>query len=797
MHLFAIVAILISGALSSYWAFLVPIFQADDEPAHFDYAVSILTAGRLINRGDGESTWIASPVTQYLLRASDFDRIAGHSPIRVAPGYGSFAYYRKLDSNAPDVMRHVPPNGRVNYIVRLYPFGFYALEALWMRGVLIFTNSLAAAFFGARLLCVFLMMAGLYFNYRTALLLGIPRTTSAAIVAAIGIFPMTSTISSYVQPDNLAYALVSAAIFFAAKLRGSMPTPTSVALLGISLGLLAITKYQFFLTAALPALALTAAQFLRGKHSSAQVSSTFLVLLGPSIALIAIQHFFVDVHTSLGRTTPSDISTAYLSSVAANGVLPALRYVASSLFSAFFGCFATGLCAAGFWQVLGWGDTPIVILNPGVELFTRVSIAFLTVLAAAVVVFSCTRSLARLARVAFRGYGHVAFRLAANDPVLNSYLGFAAFIFALYVATNDVFGLSGRHWYPYIFAAFLCFVWYAPRSLWRRCTHLPTILAYSLLGYSVVAASYAVADLTQRYYGPGDGRYVAYQAPSKAPGRARGVFWPLQKKALIFAAPPGTFSFVRGSRIAVSGFAVNSANEGASRVSVLVDGSSPLPVLTRQYRSGIGEITHSVMTGYSGFGSVIDTAALPEGPHRVDAFALDDRDPVGGLVVPHRVFFLTAPGGRFSRRYLQFLQHTQSAPGSFQTARSCAGSQVAENGVLTMPQGSVPLFRWRLKRVPNQPDYVAAWVVADGRPYPSKFDPVSGTFFAKVLTKDLPDGFHPVTAYALSGDNTIDRVGQVGIRVIRPVTTLRPLLSEAPGCADPFLEMAPTPDTVL
>jgi len=72
----AAIVILLAGGLSTVWVFLVPIFQAPDEPAHFDYAASIYTAHRLITLNDGSPDWIVNPYTKYLMRAADFDRIA-------------------------------------------------------------------------------------------------------------------------------------------------------------------------------------------------------------------------------------------------------------------------------------------------------------------------------------------------------------------------------------------------------------------------------------------------------------------------------------------------------------------------------------------------------------------------------------------------------------------------------------------------------------------------------------------------------------------------------------------------
>ncbi len=129
----ALVAILIAGALSTFWAFYVPIFQAPDEPAHFDYAMSIYQAKRLVRLTDGKPGWLVSPYTNYLLRASDFDRIAWHSSMRAPSGYGTRAYFAEFDAQAPSLTARFPKSDTINYIVPDYPFGFYALEALWMR----------------------------------------------------------------------------------------------------------------------------------------------------------------------------------------------------------------------------------------------------------------------------------------------------------------------------------------------------------------------------------------------------------------------------------------------------------------------------------------------------------------------------------------------------------------------------------------------------------------------------------------------------------------------------------------
>ncbi|HVN68600.1 MAG TPA: DUF2142 domain-containing protein, partial [Candidatus Binatia bacterium] len=217
----ALTIVVLAGSLSATWALTVPIFQATDEAAHFDYAMTIFSAGRLIATPGRTTAWIASPYTRYLLGATDYFRLAFHSSMRVPAGYGTLAYYRRIDAGAPSLTAAANDGGPISFIAPAYPFGFYALEALWMKLAAALTHSLVATFFAARLLCVLLMMIGLYFSYRTALNVGISPWLCVALVAIAGFFPLTTLVSSYVQPDNLAFALVAASLFLSTQLRRS------------------------------------------------------------------------------------------------------------------------------------------------------------------------------------------------------------------------------------------------------------------------------------------------------------------------------------------------------------------------------------------------------------------------------------------------------------------------------------------------------------------------------------------------------------------------------------------------
>jgi hypothetical protein len=789
----AICAILLAGALSTLWVFLVPFFQSPDEPAHFDYAISIYNAHRLISRADGQSDWIVSPYTKYLMKVSDYGRIAGHSPMHVSAAYGTRAYYTLIDAGAPNLQQQTPSIGRVNYIVRAYPFGFYALEALWMRAAAGLTHSITSVFFAARILCVLLTMLGLYFNYRTALNLGIGRWTSVALVGAIGLFPLTSLVSSYIQPDNLSYALVSAALFFATRIRNATPSPAVMAPLGLALGLLAITKYHFFFSVALPVILLFAAASLRAKTSGGKTLAMFGWLVTPAIALICVQHWAVDAATgtAVSHTPPGAINLEYVRSVVAQGVEPAIRYAVTSLLAAFLGCFVSGICAAGYWQVIGWGDAPIVIGNATTESWIRGGIGLITLAVAAIIIFSCIRNALKLLSVAARGHLSTAVDIAAADPVINSYLCFAAFIVALYVITDNVFGVSGRHWYPYIFPAFLCFVWYAPRALTKRHARISATLACTLLAYSVVAAPYAAIDAVHRYYGEDAGHYlVSDPAPGQISGQALGALWPLQEGTYNFAASRGQFSFRRGSVVYVSGSAMENQRTGAPSVAVLVDQREAAPVLTQQYLFGVAEALHSVRAGYSGFSASVPTARLSEGAYTISAYAKSQHTRVYGAVAPLRVFFVTGQGDRFSQELLRGLEKVPEVPGILRSDSSCRGHITVSSGLLSAPSGSVLLVHGSI--APSRSRFSAVWLLADDRPFPAEFSGSAGGFVGLLPTRAMNIGTHRVTAYAIGAyGSTNARIGAPLTIQIVPGAGQSEFISAPPAaCTDPLNQLA-------
>ncbi len=783
----AAVVILLAGGLSAVWAFLVPIFQAPDEPAHFDYAASIYSAGRLITWADGTPDWIVSPYTKYLMRASDFDRIVWHSSMRVPAGYGSRAYFARMAAGAPALQASGTGDRMISYVARSYPFGFYALEALWMRAVALLGGSLVTMFFAARLICVFLLMLGLYFNYRTALNLGLARSTSVALVAAIGFFPLTSFVSSYIQPDNLAYTLVSAALFFATQLRRRGLLPSIVVPLGLSIGLLAITKYQFFVSAAVPTAFLFGVAFAQSSAGLGRRIAMLASFAAPTALLLAVQYFVIE---RPGLTAPialqSDMNLRYFRGELALGFLKAIGYVAHTTVAAVVDCFVSGGCAATFWQTVGWVDTPIVILNSSAEIWIRAAISLATIAAFAVIAYFAARNWLRLLRAAAGRHLSAAFRLASADPVLNSYLCFVAIMVALYVLTGNAFGAEGRQWYPYIFPAFLCFVWYAPRALSKHSRGASAVLAGVLLAYVLLASGYALADVHERYYGPPMPGYIAAN-PSSATiaSRNAGMLGAVVSADYHVNARELPFVFPTSSPLLVAGTAILPETRHAPQlVAVIVDWRRPVPVLSGQYLYLAAEATHNIQDGYSAFYATLPTRHLTEGPHTVAAYAQADPHHYD-RVAPTRLFFLTGDDGRFSAAYSRRLGNAPRVPGTLQMVGACRGSASTAGGVPTLDIGGVALLTGALKESSLDP-YYGVWLLVDGRPYPARYDERARTFSATIPAAGLAVGLHRVSAYGItdSPDRPVRLAQTAAFAVARGSGAGQYLRHPPPECTD-------------
>lgn len=733
-NLVALAVIVAAGLLSTAWVFIVPIFQATDEAAHFDYAISIMSTGRLIHTSGAQTAWIVSPYTRYLLGATDYFRIAFHSSMRAPRGYGTLAYYRRIDSGAPSVRSADPPS-RISYIAPAYPFGFYALEAIWMKTIAALTGSLVAVFFGARMLCVFLTMLGLYFSYRAALNVGVGPWVAVALLGGVAFFPLTTLVSSYVQPDNLGFALVAASLFFATELRRSKTPLPSTAVLGICLGLLAVTKYHFFVSAAIPIALLVIAQLWCERPKWPAAAARLLAFAIPACVLLGVQLAIAAPNYTQARgSAPPTGPLGPFFDALHGGAWPTIDYLAGNSVKAFVDFFATGPNAATYWGALGLWDTPIVIVNEQVELALRAIIALTSITVAATIAYRLLRNASRLLRVTSAGRPARAALIATSDPILSSYALFVCLMFGLYVVSDNTFGAAGRQWYPYIFAAFMCAVWYAPRTFARLRRPGPVVAGAAVAVYALAASGYATAAVLHRYYDKQSAPNAAV-VPLPAdivPGEAMGFLWPVQGMdfhPLAERTFRDTFDF--GSRLWAGGSAIfPSMHRAASSVSVVVDGRLAAPTIARQYNFQLAEATHDLTYGYSGFFGAFGTTGLPEGVHVVRAYAKIPETDRFQEILPARLFFL-ANGAEFSDAFLNRLSSSPRLGGDVTIVGRCPPDSLLAAGTLARAAS---------------PDSVV-WLLTDRRPSPAHFADDRRTFWGATSRHDFTAGVHTLSAF--------------------------------------------------
>ena len=122
------VVILSAAALALVWVFLVPIYQAPDEPMNLDYALAINAHGGLFRPASASFDSLPSsvhPHTAYLEQRCRTGAVAFHPTVKMPPEYGTWSGFVALD-------REAPPAGEVtgpNKPFAVYPFGYYTLVA--------------------------------------------------------------------------------------------------------------------------------------------------------------------------------------------------------------------------------------------------------------------------------------------------------------------------------------------------------------------------------------------------------------------------------------------------------------------------------------------------------------------------------------------------------------------------------------------------------------------------------------------------------------------------------------------
>jgi hypothetical protein len=576
--------VLVAAALAAMWLIRMPIFENPDENTHADYAFVLLTTGHLIRARDGLPATDVHPYTRYLKAVGHVAGIRFNNAGRVPPDYGTSAYDRRADANAPIVDRHAFDQGvhTVPYVALVNSFVYYALDATAMRiGYTLSNGSLVAAFRSGRALGILFLAIGLISIFLLLRERRVPPGQALALVAAIGWLPQVSWLCASVQPDNLGFAAVPTATYLALRSRRLGLDITQAMLLGLALALTTITKVAYGLAVTLAIVPLVALLCARLPNARLRALAAFLAL-APSAALLAIS-LQISYSPYFGRL---------LSLSNTHGVLKVLPV-------SFLGLFDYGRTSLTFWHAFGISQ----MISLGDAASTAAVHIVLVAATLVVLLFMIAREgrvIARLVHVAKGRSLRTAALLACGDVVLVSYVWFIAIMTFFYAVTLGLLG-AGRYFMPFIAPALLCGIWYMPQLLsapWRR--GVRSVILVFLIGYSLVEAAFSWGAIERRYYTPPSTEALRYEENGAINAPA--------------ADPPVTLA--RGTPFHVAGWTFDSTlSKPARSVIAVVDHERRVPMHVNEPRNDIELLYHDDDLLQSGFSGWIETGELRPGEH--------------------------------------------------------------------------------------------------------------------------------------------------------------------------------------
>jgi hypothetical protein len=602
--------VLVSAAVAVAWLVFVPILEAPDETVHFEYSTALYSAGGLVAPRDAARLTIPAGRTIPYPKAMEDQAavavIAEKPDVKAPAGYGSAAYYASVDRGVVSTTSQAqlldPP------LLRYYPFGYYLLDAGFMGVTSLFTTSPVALFFAARALSVALLVASLLFSYMVLRRLRCSRVLSLVLTGVIGLFPMTSMMASSVQSDNLSFTLVTLSLLAALEVRERPHDRLWIAILGLALGALIVTKLHFFGIVAFAAVAMIVTQRMDLRDTRGWPAELGLLAV-PAIVLESIQ-----VWTQWGAPqliTPVQLGDVPDFRAAFAGGPGAVVDYAAHLVTFTFLDNTFGREFGSFWGAFGWVDTPLVLGSTAVTAVVWLMIAGISMALLACTVVRLAQVAYRLARIARRGRWRRALRMAFSNPVAVAYLLLAGFLFTV----EGYPGVQGRYYFPLLPGVFWVALKYAPRALPGKFgPALFRIQVVGLVAYTVAGAVFAFPTLTARYYAHGrDLVNVSRDAlqPIASPGRYAITRVRLPEATLgVGALPTG--------RVGVVGWAVDdTASAPAKTVFIDVDG---VPFQEAVYGDDSPAAVAALGSDrYSrcGFDAILDTTRLTPGRHEL------------------------------------------------------------------------------------------------------------------------------------------------------------------------------------
>ena len=474
--------------VASIWVFRVPFYQEPDELAHVDYIFQLFDAGHAFRVSEKRPKVEVAPQTRYLTEAIGYRKMRYNPYARVPAGYGTATYFRALDAGVPTPSGHAPGVGdAIPYVMYLYPPGYYVVEAALLTAIYKVSGSLSVGFFAMREANVLLLAGTLLLSYYSFRAYGFGQRVSLLAVFAIGMFPLTSIVSSYIQPDNATAFLIAAIVYGVARGRHDRSWRSDAIAIG-SVSLLFLVKPHYAVAAWLvtvPAIALRNTE--RRTHPILRIAVAAL----PLVVFAVSNRYFSPVS---GIESP----LAFISRT--RSTLPSAGFSFSGIVrltaDALTQCI-DGTVFRGFWFSFGFRSGHIFLKDVLGPVLGVVTICGFATLALADFFI-----LKRLIAVARRFDRRTALRLFAAGHPQNLYIVTSLVLISAHVLTGGVLELEGRYWFPLLLPLALVTLDTVPRPLahgLRRSVALKT--AVVLAAYSLCASVVGLRAMNADFYG--------------------------------------------------------------------------------------------------------------------------------------------------------------------------------------------------------------------------------------------------------------------------------------------------------
>lgn len=603
--------VLVAMGIAANWANRVPFFQEPDEAAHSDYAFALYDAGRFFSVADARQGANVSRQAQYLAQISNYRALRYNIRGRLPSGYGTLAYFRASEAKAPTRSGTVPRSGSsVPYVMFSYPPLYYVVIATIMTiSTDVTRGSLTTAFFAARYFNVACLGITLILSYRIFRLIGISTATALIAVAAIGTLPLTSSISSYVQPDNLSAVLVNL-IFYLVLLYKRRPNGYGLSL-GITAALctLAFVKEHYAVGLFLSAFAIVLSETIGKPATKGGIFSTIVVAVLPPFAMWAAPHSMPVTQMQLPHWTATERFTS---------IGNALSGTFGLLVAAFRDVYLGGNGSEGFWMKFGFraGSTYHDPIKP------IITFVLSTLSLMAIVLFATRqfRVLSHIASIGRRRSYVLAFRLLSSNILLNTYILITVILFTVYALTFGELGLQGRYWYVVLVPTIAISLSAIPQIVSPSIrSRFARIAACGWAAYAIVSCPIAIAAREYDFYG----------AHTDLPKREFGE---LQNVTDEYGRTYSTDRVVlsRPTDLTLSGYAID-AERGLPpmRYRLLVDGRDVGGIVGGQRSYDVFRAFNDPLLMNSGFRATLRTAPLTCGEHRATILVPETRAPLG------------------------------------------------------------------------------------------------------------------------------------------------------------------------